>query len=113
LLELLEDVDPDTPVRIAHQPSWPLALTVSAVRAPGDDFPEEVECPGHPGYQAGHTITASQADARIGYIEGEECPDEPDDEDDSVDRRHMVWIVAIDHPRGDESPYAPHWVFED
>lgn len=40
LLELLESYDPETPLRIATQPSWPLASTLAAVtliEAPEDD----------------------------------------------------------------------------
>lgn len=114
LLEMLEDVDPQTELRVAHQPSWPLALTVAAVRYPGDDA-DELECGDHPGYCIGHTITADQADeggTETGpgdYSIGDEC--EWEDEDERGDRTDKVWIVAIDHPYG-ESPYAPRWVFE-
>lgn len=110
LKELLEDVSDDTELRIAHQPSWPLALTVAGVRAPGDAFPDERECPYHYGYLVNHVVPEAQADDR--YAAGALCDDAPEDEDDPRDRRDLVWIVGIDHPY-DESPYAPKWVFED
>jgi hypothetical protein len=31
LIELLEDVDPDAEVLLAHQPSWPLQFTVAGI----------------------------------------------------------------------------------
>ena len=31
LIELLDDYDPEAPVLIAHQPSWPLAEVVAGV----------------------------------------------------------------------------------
>ena len=31
LIELLEDLDPDTEVRIAQQPSWPFEYTIDAL----------------------------------------------------------------------------------
>jgi hypothetical protein len=50
LLELLEQMNPETEVMIAHQPSWPLAEQVVAVipseEGPGPEVDEEVdECP--------------------------------------------------------------------
>jgi hypothetical protein len=51
LLELLADHDPDTPVMIAHQPSWPLAEVLAGVvhasdveREADDDEPAGDEC---------------------------------------------------------------------
>lgn len=107
LKELLEDVDDELELRIAHQPNWPLALTVAGVRVPGDDF--EVPCPYHNDFLVGHVIDAKQAED-VGFVEGEPCPEEP--EDDPREGRQHVWIVGIDHP-WDESPYAPRWVFQD
>lgn len=108
LKELLEDVPDGTELRIAHQPNYPLALTVAGVRAPGDDFPEEVPCPYHEDRCIGHIISEEEADSS--YQAGAVCDCEPDE--DPRDRRNLVWIIGINHPY-DESPYAPRWVFED
>ena len=40
LIELLEDLDPETEIRIAHQPSWPFEYSISAY---DHAFEEEVE----------------------------------------------------------------------
>lgn len=37
LLELLEDADPNAEVRLATQPSWPLAFELAGVAEPDDD----------------------------------------------------------------------------
>jgi hypothetical protein len=36
LIELLEDCDPETEVRLATQPSWPLAFELRGVSVPDD-----------------------------------------------------------------------------
>jgi hypothetical protein len=36
LTELLEDCHPDAEVRLAHQPSWPLAFELRGVAVPDD-----------------------------------------------------------------------------
>jgi hypothetical protein len=36
LIALLEDCDPDAEVRLAHQPSWPLAFELRGVAVPDD-----------------------------------------------------------------------------
>lgn len=108
LLEELGEEGDDLELRIAHQPNWPLCLTVAAVRTPGDDI-EPPDCPYHEGYCVGHLIREDQADEM--YRAGDVCEEAPDD--DPRDRREgYVWIVGIDHPY-DESPYAPRWVFDE
>ena len=44
LIELLEDCDPEAEVRLADQPSWPLAFELRRVAVPDDA-----------GYEGGHT----------------------------------------------------------
>lgn len=109
LLEELGEEGDDLELRIAHQPNWPLCLTVAAVRTPGDDI-EPPDCPEHEGYCVGHVISEAQQSLEDGFVAGEVCDAEPDE--DPRDRRQHVWIVGIDHPY-DESPYAPKWVFDD
>jgi hypothetical protein len=36
LIALLEDCDPEAEVRLAHQPSWPLAFELRGVAVPDD-----------------------------------------------------------------------------
>ena len=109
LRELLDGVDDETEIRVAWQPSWPLAASLGGVRVPGDDA-DEATCPEHPDYYVGHTISQAQQNLEDGFVAGETCDCEP--EDDERDRREHVWLVQGDHP-WDESPYAPRWVFQD
>jgi hypothetical protein len=109
LRELLEGVEDDVELRIAWQPSWPLAGTVAGVRCPGDDSDEQT-CPEHPDYYTGHIIQPRQQNLEEGFVAGEVCDCEADE--DERDRRQHCWIVQGDH-HWDESPYAPRWVFED
>lgn len=97
LLEELEDLDDDTPVFVAHQPSWPLCLNLAGVIHWSQ---RERECPDHEGYLVDHN---------------EECaleyPERLDELDPSADER-AVWLVGGDHPH-DRSPYAPRWLWEE
>ncbi|WP_034274343.1 hypothetical protein [Haloechinothrix halophila] len=61
LAELLEGYDPDTPVRYAHQPSWPFEYTFGAVLlAPDTDLD-----PDQPA-----TVWLTQGD-QVRYLPGE------------------------------------------
>lgn len=114
LLTLIEDLPPNTELRVAHQPSWPLALTISTIRTPDDTDEEFQLCPDHPDYYIGHIISPRKHDPEHDppFICDTPCPSLPDPEDDTREGRQHVWIVAIDHPYN-ESPYAPRWVFEE
>lgn len=49
LIEQLQDMPQDAQVRLATQPSWPLAFTIGAVTSP-EDMAGETECEGHGHY---------------------------------------------------------------
>lgn len=49
LIHLLEDVDQDATVLLAHQPSWPLQFTVAGVYDPATDgAPDDDDDEDHP-----------------------------------------------------------------
>lgn len=87
LLRLLESMDPDSRVLLAHQPSYPLQEVVSNVVefTPGEDAECE-ECGGEARY----------------------CDCDTDDGRD--EEMPVVYLVAGGHP-DDASPYAPRAVF--
>lgn len=80
LLEFLDrnEVDPDTVIRIANQPAWPLRLLL------------------------GGLVIQERASAPVGVTDAED----EDDDDNATDPATILWLVAGDHPRGEESPYA-------
>jgi hypothetical protein len=86
LIELLEEardeVGGDAEVRLAFQPSWPLAFKVDGV--------------------------ALQAE--INDYEREEYDDEEEDGDGQSE--NVVWIVEGGHPSEPSSPYAPRGAWE-
>ena len=44
LIARLEDYDPETPIMLAHQPSWPLAETLAGIVGPEDrEMPSDDE----------------------------------------------------------------------
>ena len=82
LITLLEDCDPDTEIRIAHQPAWPLQCALAGIATDEDlDTPPDVE------------PDSGSAD----------CLDGGD--------RPVLWLVAGDHPDGD-TPYAPERLWQ-
>ena len=83
LIELLDDYDPEAPVLIAHQPSWPLAEVVAGVV---EDDPDR-------------------------YLEDRDSDPDEDQPDTDEDGARAVWIVAGGHPY-ERSPYAPKWIFD-
>lgn len=97
LIAYLEDLDPEAPVMIAHQPNWPLAEVVRGVVSPAD---REIECPVHEGYLVDHGYRGEDG-------EYHRCTESPvsDSETDNT-----VWLVAGGHHHS-RSPYAPRWVF--
>lgn len=94
LIAHLEDFDPDAIVRIAHQPSWPLAEVVGNVTT-DEDADDERECPDHEGYLVDH-----DPDCAAAYAEAAAEDVGP----------QIVWIVA-GGAHHSESPYAPRGVF--
>ena len=104
LLEQLQNVDPTIEVRIAFQPSYPLAATVAAVTEVGGDI-EDIDLA---------IVQVAEDDFRLG--------DEPTrweseaDAQDELDRRadaeadaggHFLWIAASDGVGWSDNPYAP------
>lgn len=92
LREMLEDYDDDQPVRVATQPNWPLRLTVSTVKVNEPEMDADTEEAHMEALRSGnHALAASILAEHNG---------EP-----------IVWLIAADHPSGDESPYAPRELF--
>lgn len=80
LEQVRDDVGGDTPVLIAQQPNWPLALQLSDIRVRDENSDLDAE------------------DA------GEYAPD--DAESEEPDEKNICWIVVSNnHPEG-MSPYA-------
>ena len=103
LIDLLGQYDGEQEVRLAFQPSWPLAFNVGQVSS-SDEFVDEDE----DSFEAYH----AECD---GYDGGDYCPecseqDEGNDEDEDDDAP-IVWIAEGGHP-GNDSPYAPKAAFE-
>lgn len=92
LIAILQEQDPDAPVRIAHQQSWPLRETVGMVGVVEEEFEDGAE-------EAAYT-DALHAARMAG--------DEEQAQALIKERTNggIVWIVADGHPH-DESPYAP------
>ena len=85
LIAALENYDPETPVMIGHQPSWPLAETVAGVVGPDDR-------------ETCHLADHEECDLEDGYHVDDEGPE-------------TVWLVAGGHA-WDRSPYAPRAIFD-
>lgn len=73
LIERLQDLDPNSEVLLAHQPSWPLQFTVAGVAA-SDDIAGESECDDHGHYSCDDC--ASQEPGVVYIVEGDH-PDHP------------------------------------
>lgn len=86
LIKALQDLDPDTVLRVAHQPTWPLRECVGWVVTPNDFECEDCNWTGE---------------------HSPECPvrEFPTDGPDNGD---IAWIVLGGHPGEPESPYAPN-----
>lgn len=107
LLSLLEDMDPGDEVRIAYQPSWPLAAHVAGV-ATAEDEPETPPCA-----RCGGLTEVRDGEAHHLLLRDDE-DHEPVPEDDGDDGEPsglepgVVWIVAGGAP---DHPYAPRAAF--
>lgn len=86
LKEMLEDLDDDLEIRLAHQPSWPLRFNLRSVVTP-----------------EGHMEALRQ--------EAWDAGRDPDEVEADEDNSKFVWLVEGDHPY-DESPYAPRILWE-
>jgi hypothetical protein len=95
LIEALEDFDPDSIVRLAFQPSWPLQFDIANVRDAQGDVDE---------WQEYH------ADCDIVDFAENRCDSCGDSLDAPENGQPIVYIVEGGHPR-DDSPYAPRSVF--
>ena len=82
--ELLENFEDDVEVRLATQPSWPLAFRVAGI--------------------------VDSKDVNEFADPDEYDPDNVDEENDPG--AEICWIVEGGHPNQPESPYAPRWVFD-
>ena len=106
LIELLQDADPTAEVRIATQPSYPLAFNLYGV-AVADESEPHLVCGG-----CGTLVELREGEAHHVASwrddDHEPFPSEYDDDDDDSNALEpgVAWLVAGDHPR-DASPYAP------
>lgn len=89
LIEELEAMEPEAEVRLAHQPSWPLAFTLAGV-VDGSDLGGDDE---------------DEEDGDVGPSFGY------DTREDEATGPAVVWLVEGTHP-WDESPYAPRAVWD-
>lgn len=80
LIEALENMDPDAEVRLATQPTWPLAFRVACV------------------------TDAARFDGCDHVVPQDDCPDCEADRDSSV-----VWIAAGEHPADSPYAPAEAW----
>jgi hypothetical protein len=106
LIERLEDMNPDAEVRLAFQPSYPLAFNTADVVAGAGECPDcdgegEVPCP-----DCERVTDPAHNCKRCGddeMIECERCTDIRNGDDDAA--AGIVYIAAGNHP--DDSPYLP------
>lgn len=93
LVRALQDYPEDAPVRVGHQPNWPLRELVSTVgtieREETEDYSEALE----------EARTNDDAEW-LASLEAERRQED------------TVWIVLGGHPREPESPYAPREIFD-
>lgn len=106
LRDLLEDVDDDVEVMVAHQPSWPLAERLGGVVDSEDITHEDTD--------------EDECQACERHVLAPECgledsthvtEDEYNAAREEQNGPHTIWLVAGGHDY-DRSPYAPKAVFE-
>jgi hypothetical protein len=88
LIQELENYDPETPLRVGFQPSWPLAGYIAAVTL--IDPADQTECPcGCDGVDEDHTDSPARSE-------------EP----------ATLWIAINQSSSYSESPYAPREIWQ-
>lgn len=80
LIEELQNFDPESPVFVAFQPSWPLAAEIANITEVSPDDEDE-----------------DWDEEQQEWVPVNEQPDVP----------NVVWIALTSGVRGDMSPYAP------